>query len=114
MQGESGVTLTLATLLGEAGIVKQVESKKPDFASPIAIKRNPFFSKFRPSQKKTKKEVFQLSGIISSGKIPTVVINDEVYKIGDIIGNKKVKRILSNTVILTDGKESTILTLEKE
>jgi len=37
-----------------------------------------------------------------------------VYRTGDIIGNKKVKQILPNMVILTDGRESTVLTLERE
>jgi Tfp pilus assembly protein PilO len=114
LRGESDVTLNLATLLGEAGETKPQELKEPQFASPLSIERNPFFSKFRPTQEGAKKEEFQLSGIISSGKQPTAIINDEVYKAGDIIGNKKVKQILPNMVILTDGRESTVLTLERE
>jgi len=113
-RAESDVTLNLATLLGETGRTKPEEQKEPQFAAPLSIERNPFLSKFRPTQEGAKKEEFQLSGIIASGKIPTAIINNEVYKVGDIIGNKKVKQILPNMVILTDGRESTVLTLERE
>lgn len=113
-RAESDVTLNLATLLGETGAVKPEEQKAPQFAAPLSIERNPFLSKFRPTQEGAKKEEFQLSGIIASGKTPTAIINNEVYKVGDSIGNKKVKQILPNMVILTDGRESTVLTLERE
>jgi|GEM_PF-1390721 len=113
-QGQSDVTLTLVTLLGEAGAVKPEEEKAPQFAAPLSIERNPFLSKFRPAREGEKKVEFQLSGIIASAKVPTAIINDEVYKVGDIIGNKKVKQILPNMVILTDGRESTVLTLERK
>ncbi len=113
-RAESDVTLNLATLLGETGQTKPEEQKEPQFAPALSIERNPFLSKFRPVQEGAKKEEFQLSGIIASGKTPTAIINDEVYRVGDIIGNKKVKQILPNMVILTDGRESTVLTLEKE
>jgi Tfp pilus assembly protein PilO len=113
-RGESGVTLTLATLLGEAQAPGPGEIKEPAFAAPLSIERNPFLSKFRPAKEGEKKDEFQLSGIISNAKVPTAIINDEVYRVGDIIGNKKVKQILSNMVILTDGRESTVLTLERE
>lgn len=113
-RGESDVTLTLATLLGEAEAPSPGEIKEPAQPAPLSIERNPFLSKFRPAQQGEKKDEFQLSGIISSAKAPTAIINNEVYRIGDIIGNKKVKQILPNMVILTDGRESTVLTLERE
>lgn len=113
-RAESDVTLNLAALLGETEAVKPEEVKELQFAAPLTIERNPFLSKFRPAQEGAKKAEFQLSGIIASGKTPTAIINDEVYRVGDIIGNKKVKQILLNMVILTDGRESTVLTLERE
>lgn len=114
LAGESDIALTLATLLGETEAVRPEEIKEPEQVLPLKIERSPFTSKFRPAQEGKKLEEFRLLGIISSGKQPTAVINDEVYKIGDIIGNKKVKQILPDTVILTDGRESTVLTLERE
>jgi len=113
-RAESDVVLNLAILLGEAGKTKPEEQKALQFSAPLSIERNPFFSKFRPVQEGAKKEEFRLSGIIATGKQPTAIINDEVYKAGDIIGNKKVKQILPNMVILTDGSESTVLTLGRE
>lgn len=111
--GSSEVTLTLATLLGEAEeVAKPEEIKEPEFALPIPIERNPFVSKFRPDLGTDKKKELRLSGIIARGKEPTVVIDNEVYRVGDAVGNKKVKQILPNMVILTDGRESTVLTLD--
>lgn len=109
--GTSEVTLILSTLLGEEEVTKP-EQIPPPLVSPLPIERNPFLSKFKPVQEGAKKEELQLSGIIAKGEQPTVIINNEVYRIGDMVGNKKVKQILPNMVILTDGKESTVLTLE--
>jgi hypothetical protein len=55
----------------------------------------------------------QVYGITISKKQPTAIINNEVYKVGDVIGDKKIKEILPKKVILSDGKESVVLTLEK-
>ena len=112
-QGESDITLTLATLLGEAEAVKPEEIKETALLAPFKVERNPFTSKLRPDTGKQRDE-FRLSGIIATGKQPTAIINDEVYRVGDVLGNKKVKQILPNMVILTDGRESTVLTLERE
>jgi len=111
--GASEVTLTLTTLLGEEyETIPEERLKAPQQVSPLQIERSPFFSKFRPDQPEAKKEEFCLSGIIATGLQPTVIINDEVYRIGDMIGNKKIKQILPNMVILSDGKESIVLTLD--
>lgn len=112
LMGASEVTLTLSTLLGEVEATKIGEIQEPQLVSSLPIERNPFFSKFRPDQEGAKKEELQLSGIIAKGGQPTVIINNEVYRVGDMVGNKKVKEILPNMAILTDGKESTVLTLE--
>lgn len=110
--GVSGITITLATLLGEKeGDLPEIK-QEPQFALPLQVERNPFFSKFRPDQTQVKKEELQLSGIIATGTQPTVIINNEVYRVGDAVGNKKVKEILSNMVILSDERERTVLTLD--
>jgi len=80
----------------------------------LAIKRNPFLSTFKPRKKEVKKEALDVTGIISTGKQPTAIINNEVYKIGDMVGDKEVKQILPNMVILKIGKKSTVLTLERD
>ena len=111
-RGTLDVTLTLATLLSEEEEPQKEDVEEPEFARPFTIRRSPFTSEFRPDQERAKEGEFQLSGIVPSGKQPTAIINDEVYRVGDIIGDKKVKQILPNMVILTDGRESTVLTLE--
>ncbi len=111
-RGDSEITLNLATLLGEA-VKKETEvSPEAPFTAPIAIERNPFVSKFRPDQKEGKKQDLQLFGVVATGEQPTAIINNEVYRVGDTIGNKKVKQILPNMVVLTEGREDTVLTLD--
>ncbi len=114
-QGESNMTLVLETLLGEETQIKSKEPKELKFVAPLIIKRDPFLSNFKPVEA-VKKEEFRLDGIIA-GQQPTAIINDEVYRRGDIIGSKKdkkVKQILPNMVILTDGRENTVLMLQRE
>ena len=113
-RGISTVTLTMATLLGETRDVQKREIEEVQQIEPLLIKRDPFFSVFRPAKEETEKEELKLSGIIATGKQPTAIINDEVYKIGDFIDDKEVKKILPNMVVLTEGKKSTVLTFETE
>lgn len=112
LRGQLGVTLSFATLLGEEGPAKE-DIKETGLASPLSMERNPFASNLKPEKEKAKEEKLQISGIISGVKEPTVVINDNVYRVGDMIGNKRVKQILPNMVVLTDGRESTVLTMER-
>ncbi|MCK4649529.1 type 4a pilus biogenesis protein PilO [bacterium] len=108
---ESEVTLNLLTLLGERG---EALARVP-FVAPVTVKRNIFSFKFRPAEKVKEKEEYELSGITLRGEQSTAIINGEVYRIGDVIGNKRIKQILSSRVILIDEKRgSTILTLKWE
>ena len=113
-RGSAVTTLTLSTLLGESEAA-QAKIEKPKEAVPLKIERNPFISKFMPVRKEAKKEdALRLSGIIATGKHPTAIIDDEVYRVGDFIDEKEVKEILPNMVMLSDGRKSTVLTLESE
>lgn len=111
-RGQLSVTLNFTTLLGEAEFVKEEEElQKP--VPPLTVERSPFLSKFRADRGAEKKDELRLSGIIAGGREPTAIINDEVYRVGDYIGNKRVKQILPNMVVLTDGRQSVVLTLER-
>ncbi len=110
-RGKATTTLTLATFLGEGWMAGESPGS-PEPAPRITIDRNPFISRFRPSMGRAEKEGLELSGIVAGGKRPTAIIDDEVYGIGDRIENKEVKNIISNMVILTDGRKETVLTLD--
>lgn len=111
-RGQLSVTLAFTTLLGQAEFVKEEEGPQK-IVPALAVERSPFLSKFRTDKGGEKKDELRLSGIIAGGREPTAIINDEVYKAGDYIGNKRVKQILPNMVVLTDGRQSIVLTLER-
>ena len=119
MSGAIEAKLTLATLLGDAEPPKEKEKKEEKeakFASPLDIGHSPFVSNLKPvkqAREDKKKEEFRLSGIIATGKQPVAIINDDVYQIGDKVGDREVKRIIPNEVTLTDGRGDIVLTLEK-
>lgn len=112
--GSLSATINLTTLIGECAVTKKEKTPAQEHIAPLTIERNPFISKFFPAKEpKEKKEAMRISGIIVRGEQSTVIINDEVYRVGGTIGNKVVKRILPNMVILNDGRENTVLTFGK-
>lgn len=111
LRGELDVTLTLSTLLAEKDMPKKEKEEIREIL-PLDIERSPFVSQAL-APKTGKKEEFYLSGVITSGKSPSAIINNEVYRVGDVIGNKKVVKIMPKMVILEYGREEIVLTLEK-
>lgn len=111
--GSIDVTLTLTTLLGgEITAAKRAkQEEKP--AVVLDIERSPFISEYVPAGPSGKNDDYRLTGIVASGSQPTAIINDDVYKIGDIIDNKVVTKILIDMVVLSRGKEKLILNLRK-
>lgn len=108
--------LVLATLLGEERAGETEEEKEEKFISALSIDHNPFASKSKPIKQeivKKKAEEYKLSGIIATGKQPVAIINDDVYQLGDKVGDKVVKQITRNEVVLADEKDRIVLSLEK-
>ncbi len=108
------ITMYLSTLLmaGSAGEPRNVQRPILNVA-PLAMKRDPFISaSFVEAVVKEKKE-YILSGIISKGKQPTAIIDNEVYKVGDRIDSSQIQRITANQVILKDGDETVVLTIKE-
>lgn len=111
--GGIDVTLTLTTLLGgETTAAKEIKEELAPVAA-LDIERSPFVSEYLPSVPGAKNEAYRLTGIVASGSQPTAIINDDVYKIGDVIDNKVVSKILSDMVVLSHGKEKIILNLRR-
>lgn len=109
----SEVTLTLRMLLGDEGTNITKENIVSVIEPRLDVNRNPFQSKFRPDRTEREIGKYKLTGITASGKVPTAIINDDVYRIGDTIIDKKVKKILPNCVILTDGSIELLLTVDE-
>ena len=113
-RGQVAATVTLLTLLGQETSSQALSETHPaELVSPISPDRNPFVSKHRPNDKDDKVQQWRLSGIIAAGKEPTAIINDEVYRVGDKFENETITQILPNMVILTNGRENTVLALDK-
>ena len=111
----SETTLILSTILGEAGRKPPLSEQEAVAAvEPIALKRDPFVSQEVKEIEKETKQAYRLSGTVSRGRRSTAIIDGNVYRIGDVIENKTIKKILPNMVVLGNGKESIVLTIKKD
>ena len=52
-------------------------------------------------------------GVTWRGERSTAIINNEVVRVGDKVGNLRVKQILLESVTLTDGREDFVLSIER-
>ena len=114
-QGRAEIKLTLSTLLGEA-IKDQGPAEVQDIPE-IQMSRNPLVSDIQgPSPKAVsgQEETYHISGVIPTGKNPTVIINDRVYRVGDAIDKKTIKKITRNQIVLTDGISDIVLSYRPE
>ncbi len=100
--------LQLSLLLAERGI--DLTLKEEEAPLPLAIQRDPFVSR---EMKRNVEKDFKLSGITWAGKNSTAIINNEVARVGTQIGEWKVTQILPDAVILSNGVETTSLTLSR-
>jgi len=110
----SQVTLTLSTILGEGAGTQETRPKEASLVQPIAIQRDPFVSRSEAQPQDEKKQEHHVTGIISRKERSTAIVDGDAYRIGDVVGDKKIKEILPDMVVLSNGVEDTILTMEKE
>ena len=116
-QGDVTVTMVLSTLLNrqksEAATLTS-EQKKLTFQEE-AEERLPFLPAGPEAGKYLANKKFLLAGITYAGYNSTVIINNQMYKMGDTL-NKEwlIKKILPNMVIITRGRQAETLTLNKE
>ena len=103
------VRLLLSCLLGEMPVSEWLRSEEIKTPSEV---RDIFVSKFRPVATERKTDL-KLEGITYNPQRPTAIIDDNVVRSGSEIGGFKVKEILPDTVILTDGTEDISLTIER-
>jgi len=103
--GETIATLVLSALLSrdsERPLTLALEEKD------ISHKENPFLSK-----KISKQSKYILSGITFAGAKSTAIINNKVYRKGELLDNKyRIEQILPNMVIVSRGRQKEALILE--
>ena len=78
----------------------------------VALRRNPFSARTAAAQAAYLKHL-KVTGITAGGSMNTAIINDAVVRVGDLVDKFTVKEILPDRVILSDGKESHTLSLER-
>jgi len=114
--GEATATMVLSTLLNKGlpslGILAP-ESKEEILLAKDTLERNPFLPSSKEVSKYSRRSKYVLSGIAFAGSKSTAIINNEVYKVGDLLEKKyPIKQILPNMVIISHGKQTEILMLE--
>lgn len=103
----------LVIAIGSLGVIAYfVVSAKNFFSNPGSeIQAEHSRSGSSGSDRKYKAGRYVLEGIIYDGQIPLAIINGEVLKKGDSIGDYKVTDITDNSVQLLDTKDNTTSTL---
>ena len=107
--GGSPVRLLVSCLLSdnpEGGVLRAVESM-----GGAKEQRDILVSNARPSENMDDAK-FILEGITFDPNNPTAIINGDVFRMNSDVGGFKVKQILSNGVILSDGVKDHLLSLK--
>ncbi len=105
--GGAPVKLTVSCLLGDTSPDKQL---KPGTPAKLDLKRDILSSASKPTEELSDAK-FTLEGITFDARNPTAIVNGDVYATGAKLGPYTVKKILSDSVILSDGVEDHTLSL---
>ncbi len=107
--GGSPVRLLVSCLLSdnpEGSVLKATQKLDPQ-----AGQRDILASNARPAAALDESK-FTLEGITFDAKNPTAIINGDVFQTNSEVGGYKVKKILSDSVVLSDGIEDHLLSLK--
>jgi len=108
-------TILLSTLLG-TDLEKGSFEEEKGVAGPeaIVLERDPFGSKEESFSEEEGPQEHDLTGIVVRGERSTAIIDGRIYRLGDVIGDKTVRQILTNAVMLGNDTESSFLTIHKK
>ena len=104
---EAPVRIVVSSLMGDEPVEQMLKAKETGEA---AVKRDILLQKDKPAEKLDENE-YKLEGITYNPVQPTAIINGEVYRVDSQVKNYKIKEILPNSVILTDGGSDFILNI---
>ena len=108
-EGGAPARLVVSSLLGDSAPDSFL---KADEAEPAPVKRDILISKTKPVEHLNDKD-FKLEGITFNSNTPTAIINGDVFRVDQEIKGFKVKKILPDSVVLTDGFSDHVLQLHK-
>lgn len=91
--------LRMSTEIGTWTMAREVPT-----GERLAMPRSPFASTQRPRDQ-TKRQALKVAGITWRGASSTAIINDEVVRIGDQLGEATISNIFPDKVVLSDGQE---------
>ena len=103
------VRLVLSTLLSEAYAPEAF--KAPSETPPVEMDREIFVPSKKPVSKARRAEL-KLMGVSWRGDKSTAIINNEVVRTGEKVDDLEVKQILPESVVLTDGVEDFVISIE--
>ncbi len=108
------IKLVVSTLLNDKTTGGGIRELKKDLAfEAVIFENNPFVSSVFQKTSLAEDQDYQISGIIYQGQTPTVIINDEVFTVGDYLDGYQVEKIMRNSVILSDGFSAFELKMEE-
>ena len=109
--GGTPMRVVVSCLLGEEEDGGQVlKAKNAATAAPLT--RDILASRAKPTTELRDTE-YRIEGITYDPRNPTAIINGDVYQVGSDIGDYKVKAILQDGVVLTDGSEDHLVKVKR-
>jgi len=105
--GGAPVRMTVSCLLGDGSPDKLLKSET---VPTLDLKRDILASSSKPTEELSDTK-FMLEGITFDSRNPTAIVNGDVYATGSKLGPYTVKKILSDSVVLSDGVNDHILSL---
>lgn len=108
--GGAPVRIVVSSILGEAPLGQALTAD--DQAKTPEVKRDILASSAKPLVSLSEKD-FRLEGITFTEEMPTAIINGEVFRVDSEVKGYKIRKIMPGSVILTDGTEDHLLTLNR-
>lgn len=109
-EGGAPVRVVVSSILGEAPLEQAIRAD--DTAKTPDVKRDILTSSAKPMANLSEKD-FRLEGITFTEESATAIINGEVFRVDSEIKGLRVKKIMPGSVVLTDGMEDHLLTLNR-
>lgn len=106
--GGAPVRIVISCLLSDSENKSVLSSGEvPD----VGVKRDILSSSMKPTEMMSD-DKFVLEGVTYDPRNPSAIINGDVFQVNSEIGGFKVKKILADSVVLTDGVQDHLLSLK--
>jgi Tfp pilus assembly protein PilO len=106
--GGAPVRVVVSCLLGDGSPTARLEAGK---APELEVKRDILSSTAKPAEALSD-EKYALEGITFNPTNPTAIVNGDVYQTGSKLGPYIVKKVLSDSIVLSDGVDDHTLSLK--